>query len=40
MLTLVLGGAASGKREYAERLVLKTPGPRYYHATVLVWDAE
>ena len=40
MLTLVLGGAASGKSEYAESLVLKTTGPRYYFATMQVWDAE
>ena len=40
MLTLVLGGAASGKSEYAESLVLKTTGPRYYLATMQVWDAE
>ena len=35
-----LGGAASGKSEYAESLVLKTTGPRYYLATMQVWDAE
>ena len=40
MLTLVLGGAASGKSEYAESLVLKTALPRYYLATMQVWDAE
>lgn len=40
MLTLVLGGAASGKSEYAESLVLKSPLPRYYLATMQVWDAE
>ena len=40
MLTLVLGGAASGKSAYAERLVLKTGLPRYYLATMQVWDAE
>ena len=39
-VTLVLGGAASGKSEYAESLVLKTTGPRYYLATMQVWDAE
>ncbi len=40
MLTLVLGGAASGKSAYAESLVLKTGLPRYYLATMQVWDAE
>ena len=40
MLTLVLGGAASGKSEYAEALVLRSALPRYYLATRQVWDAE
>jgi len=40
MLTLVIGGSASGKSEYAESLVLQTTGPRYYLATMQVWDAE
>lgn len=40
MLTLVVGGAASGKSAYAERLVLQTALPRYYLATMQVWDAE
>ena len=40
MLTLVIGGAASGKSAYAESLVLKTGLPRYYLATMQVWDAE
>ena len=40
MLTLVLGGSASGKSEYAESLVLQTTGPRFYLATMQVWDAE
>ena len=40
MLTLVLGGAASGKSEYAESLVLRRSLPRYYLATMQVWDAE
>ena len=40
MLTLVIGGAASGKSEYAESLVLKTALPRYYLATMQLWAAE
>ena len=40
MLTLVVGGAASGKSQYAEDLVLGTPLPRFYLATMEVWDAE
>ncbi len=40
MLTLVLGGAASGKSGYAESLVLKSTLPRYYLATMMVWDDE
>ena len=40
MLTLVLGGSASGKSDYAESLVLQTTGPRFYLATMQVWDAE
>jgi len=40
MLTLVIGGAASGKSEFAESIMLKTALPRYYIATMQVWDAE
>ena len=40
MLTLVIGGAASGKSEYAESLVLCSALPRTYLATMQVWDAE
>lgn len=40
MLTLVVGGAASGKSAYAESLALRTPGPRFYLATMQVFDAE
>lgn len=40
MFTLVIGGAASGKSEYAERLVLAQTGPRIYIATLYPWDQE
>ena len=40
MLTLVLGGSASGKSAYAESLCLRSPLPRTYLATMQVWDAE
>ena len=40
MLTLVLGGAASGKSAYAESLCLRSPLPRIYLATMQVWDDE
>ena len=40
MLTLVVGGAASGKSQYAEDLVLGSPLPRFYLATMEVWDDE
>ncbi|MGN0707527.1 MAG: bifunctional adenosylcobinamide kinase/adenosylcobinamide-phosphate guanylyltransferase [Faecalibacterium sp.] len=40
MLILVVGGAASGKSEYAESLVLRGPLPRFYVATMQIWDAE
>lgn len=40
MTTLVIGGAASGKSEYAESLVLQYPLPRYYIATMQAADSE
>lgn len=41
MFTLVIGGAASGKSEYAESLVLRSPHrPRYYIATMEPFDEE
>lgn len=41
MLTLVSGGAASGKSEYAESLALSdTAHSRIYLATMEVWDKE
>lgn len=41
MLTLVIGGSASGKSEFAERLILESPArPRYYLATMEVFDEE
>lgn len=40
MLTLVIGGSASGKSSFAERLAVQSGLPRYYVATMRVWDAE
>ena len=40
MLSLIIGGAASGKSEYAERHVLRLPGPRIYVAAMEPWDEE
>lgn len=40
MFTLVIGGSASGKSEYAEGHVLTLPGRRIYLATMRPWDRE
>lgn len=40
MLTLIVGGAASGKSEFAERLVTRLPGERIYIATMEPFDDE
>lgn len=41
MMTLVIGGAASGKSEFAEALVLEAGNhPRYYIATMQPFDDE
>ena len=41
MMTLVIGGAASGKSEFAEGLVLDAGSlPRYYIATMQPFDGE
>ncbi len=40
MITLVLGGARSGKSRYAEELALARPAPRFYLATAEAGDAE
>ena len=40
MLTLVIGGAASGKSAYAEQLACSLAGERLYLATMLPSDAE
>lgn len=40
MLTLIIGGSASGKSEYAENLVMAQPGPHVYLATMEPWGEE
>ena len=40
MLSLIIGGSASGKSEYAERHVLRLPGRRIYLAAMEPWDDE
>lgn len=40
MLTLVIGGAGSGKSAFAEELVCRLPGERIYLAAMLARDGE
>lgn len=40
MFTLVIGGSASGKSEYAESRVMGLPGRRIYLAAMRPWDQE
>lgn len=40
MRTIVLGGAACGKSEYAEALAVTLPVPRFYIATMMPFDKE
>ncbi len=39
-LTLVIGGARSGKSAWAEALITALPAPWVYLATAQLWDAE
>jgi adenosyl cobinamide kinase/adenosyl cobinamide phosphate guanylyltransferase len=39
-LTLVLGGARSGKSRHGEKLLAAEPGPLMYLATAEAWDEE
>lgn len=39
-LTMVIGGASSGKSSFAEHLVLSQPGPHFYLATARAYDDE
>jgi adenosylcobinamide kinase / adenosylcobinamide-phosphate guanylyltransferase len=39
-LTLVLGGARSGKSRYAEQILTRLPAPWTYIATAEAWDDE
>ena len=40
MVSLVIGGAASGKSAFAEELLLQAEGVRYYIATLYPFDLE
>jgi adenosylcobinamide kinase/adenosylcobinamide-phosphate guanylyltransferase len=40
MRTLVIGGAACGKSEYAEALAVRLPVPRFYVATMMPFGPE
>lgn len=40
MFTLIIGGAASGKSEYAESWAMRLSGKRIYLATMRPWDRE
>ncbi|HLQ19746.1 MAG TPA: bifunctional adenosylcobinamide kinase/adenosylcobinamide-phosphate guanylyltransferase, partial [Tabrizicola sp.] len=39
-LTLIIGGARSGKSAFAERLITGSARPRRYIATAEAWDDE
>ena len=40
MLSIIIGGSGSGKSAFAEELVCRLPGQRFYIATMTARDPE